>query len=429
MNASDIQNALDRIIKQNRNLDESGLRVLLLASSWENENIETAISMFKARKDQVLSSLDIAEVKDKIKTKEATKQEQINEEVIDLTSKVGVSAIVDEVKSMHEEVVPVVLEKPLTEKAIEKLPELKRTEEAEVEVNKNELILPPSNKESSLGDLLSSSLKEFDKIPDEVFENKRSKGIDLESAPILVKNDGITPILDLKKEAIKNVLEGKTVKPLPKTEIKPEEKKEELVLKNDKPLVVEKTEEKINEALKPVKKEDLPIQKTNKKEETVKENKTKEEPEEMVLIQSGEAPSDHLIPDEETMEKEEKTSLIKDEAPKKPSNKAIEEIPHNLPLKPFDASPHVVAFSEYKEAFHGKEEKDFSVKSINKNSEASNQEVSNKSSFEINTQPVVRFSKKNVPLSKSEKELVITATVLLLFILLLLSYMYSNGRL
>lgn len=432
MNASDIQNALDRIIKQNRNLDESGLRVLLLASSWESDAIESAINIFKARKDAVLSSLPLSESVIEPKVVEIKDADQVISEDGDLALKAGIEEIIDEVKVMEEG--PVISSKdgkqenPKVEikQEVSVVPEIKKEElvispqsEAE-ELNSNEIVLPPSNKESSLGDLLSSSLKEIDKIPDKVFEDKRSKGIDLESAPILVKNDGISNINELKREAIKNVLEGKSVKPLPKEEVKIESKKEEVVLKMEDAVPLKKEE------FSPAKELQASITAPNLTETKEQSSKpVKKEDETKVLIQSAEVASDHLIPDEETMEKEEKTSLIKDESPKKPTNKALEEIPHNLPLKPFDASPHVIPFSEYKETFHGKDEK--VIPHVQNVSGVINS-TNTVASVPVSVPAYVR-SKKPVPLSKSEKELVVMASVLLFVILILLSYMYSNGRL
>lgn len=427
MNASDIQNALDRIIKQNRNLDESGLRVLLLASSWDGDTIESAINIFKARKDSVLSSLPLSESVKAPKMDEVKEVGQVITEEEDLTLKDGIGEVIDEVKVMEEG--SIVFNKDNRQEntkieikqEVSVVPEIKKEEvvvsaqEETEELNSNEMVLPPSNKESSLGDLLSSSLKELDKIPEEVFENKRSKGIDLGSAPILVKNDGVSSVSDLKKEAIKNVLEGKNVKPLPKEESKPEEKKPEVILKKEAIAVVETKASKDAPAVLNAKNEVL---KDAKKEDVSK-----------VLIQSAEMSPDHLIPDEQIMEREEKESLVKNETPKKLTSKALEEIPHNLPLKPFEASPHVIPFSEYKETFHGKDEKVIpQVQNISGVITSTSTVASVPVSVPVYVPAYVR-SKKPVPLSKSEKELVVMASVLLFVILILLSYMYSNGRL
>ena len=420
MNSSDIQNALDRIIKQNRNLDESGLRVLLLASSWDEETIEKAIVVFKDRKDSVLSSLSNDDVKDVVGASLSENSKEDDEPEFLLKDKDDISKVINEVKINQGE--------KIVEKQSEIKNEAKKEDtQVEVEARKEELVLPPSNMEASLGDLLSSSLKEIDKIPDKVFEDKRSKGIDLEKAPILVKNDGVSSVADLKKEAIRNVLEGKKVEPV-KVNIPPV-KQEPVVIKQEKSPIIEVKKEEVS-----LKKEEIPtvkaeikIETTPKKEEIVLDKKL-ENNKDTVLIQSGEAPSDHLIPDEETMEKEEKTSLVKDlnEIPKKISNKAIEEIPHNLPLKPFDASPHVVPFSEYKKSFHGKTEED-KIEVVNQPSVVKQVPVIPSQNY--NVPKVTKLSRKHAPLSKSEKELIVTATTLLFFILLLLSYMYSNGRL
>ncbi len=440
MNAADIQNALDRIIKQNRNLDESGLRVLLLASSWENEDIEKAVGVFKERKDKVLSSLSSEKPQPEKKVINLSdngniEDVQVLDSIVDeALSSPDIAKIIDEVKTetiKEENQIDTSSENNKKDEVsnvdiLEEKPEI----EDVVDKNTGQIVLKPQSKTASLSDLLSSSVKELDKIPDKVFEDKRSKGIDLETAPLLVKNDGVTPVNDLKKEAIKNILDGKKVKPLPQTasvslveneqkinnttkqETKTDLKKEEIIKEIPKDSITEKPKETAD-----IKKD---IEKTEDKKSNTKES--------LVLIQSAEAPSDHLIPDEEEMEKE-KLSLVENvndkEVSKKTFNKIKEEIPHNLPLKPFDESPHVVPFSEYKEIFHGKED------DVPKSKEEV--KVVQKEQTPINLinnhEPVIIRNKKQIPLSKSEKELVFMASVLLFVILLMLSYMYSNGRL
>jgi hypothetical protein len=91
-------------------------------------------------------------------------------------------------------------------------------------------------------------------------------------------------------------------------------------------------------------------------------------------------------------------------------------IPENLPMRPFESSPHVVPFSKYKEAFY--KEETASVQS-EKGEEKSITAQSQEGEGEF----------KKAPLSKGDESIAILAGVMLLVIMLLLGYMYGNGRL
>lgn len=118
----------------------------------------------------------------------------------------------------------------------------------------------------------------------------------------------------------------------------------------------------------------------------------------------------------------EKESLIIREEPPLPPKKQV-ELPENLPLKPFEESSHVWPFSRYKDVFHGE--------TMPQKAE----EVSRQASVELpaqqkdtdNDPQYIHFSK--TPLTKGDEGLIVTACTLFVIILLLLGYMYSNGRL
>ena len=91
------------------------------------------------------------------------------------------------------------------------------------------------------------------------------------------------------------------------------------------------------------------------------------------------------------------------------------EPPANLPLKPFDSTPHIWQFSRYKEVFHGdktplipKEEKVIVVEHQEK--------IAKKGKF------------KRTGFDLEDEGLIFLTGTTLLIILLLLAYMYSNGR-
>lgn len=94
-----------------------------------------------------------------------------------------------------------------------------------------------------------------------------------------------------------------------------------------------------------------------------------------------------------------------------------EDPPHNLPLKPYDSAPHVWSFERYKSIFYG---------DVPKHEEGPKATVSIVPAEHHNhTHVTVELT----PLSKDEMRIVVLATVMLLFIILLLGYMYANGRL
>lgn len=153
--------------------------------------------------------------------------------------------------------------------------------------------------------------------------------------------------------------------------------------------------------------------------------------------------TDHLL-EEGTQEKEEPVSepqsLIKEETPASVSKK--EELPHNLPLRPFETSEHIWPFSRYKDVFYGESEESFVPASPPKSfanettaplplKETKAPAVSPVSSpapsaplaagGEIHITPV--------PKTKGDEKLVMMASIMLLSILLMLGYMYGNGRL
>lgn len=128
-------------------------------------------------------------------------------------------------------------------------------------------------------------------------------------------------------------------------------------------------------------------------------------------------------------------SLITHEEPvqQKVTSKEV-EIPGNLPLLPFESSPHVWSFSRYKDVFHGEtvpkkvEDKPLPQEKevINPPQEVIQEEVSKKHQEES---PDEEITLERTPLTKGDESLVFLAGVMLLVIILILGYMYNNGRL
>lgn len=102
---------------------------------------------------------------------------------------------------------------------------------------------------------------------------------------------------------------------------------------------------------------------------------------------------------------------------KRTDNVHKNEPPENLPLKPFEGTPHVWPFSKYKEVFHGE-----TMSSANQKEEVITAPVLNGE--------VLRKSKiKRNGFGGEDGNLLLLTGITLLIILLLLAYMYSNGRL
>ncbi|MEZ0208549.1 MAG: hypothetical protein ACAH17_00025 [Candidatus Paceibacterota bacterium] len=115
-----------------------------------------------------------------------------------------------------------------------------------------------------------------------------------------------------------------------------------------------------------------------------------------------------------------------------------DELPHDLPLRPFETSDHIWPFSRYKDVFYGEAE---SEKQETKPTlpVVIAKEVVLPVEIKAAPAPVIREVPAPTPVSKQEPlpldsgtgedKLVLVASVMLLAVLLILGYMYSNGRL
>jgi hypothetical protein len=127
--------------------------------------------------------------------------------------------------------------------------------------------------------------------------------------------------------------------------------------------------------------------------------------------------------------------LHEEELPKRGTIKEA-DIPEDLPLLPFESSPHVWSFSRYKNVFHGErasgrdaekpqvdflEQKKEAFPSIAKPQVTPFVPVKKEDDQEVELQ--------KTPLTRGDESLVVLAGVMLLVIILILGYMYSNGRL
>jgi hypothetical protein len=168
-----------------------------------------------------------------------------------------------------------------------------------------------------------------------------------------------------------------------------------------------------------------------KKEETIDLNtellpKIQEEPVFVPEVDNKHLLLDQYAPDTVIVVEKEKESLVSP-APdphlfSKNERKDVEEPPHNLPLKPFETTEQTWSFARYKSIFYG------DVEHLQK------QEVQPKPKVVLSEEkkgrdPTHVVHMAPAPLSRDEEKLVFIAGTMLLAILLLLGYMYSNGRL
>ena len=130
-------------------------------------------------------------------------------------------------------------------------------------------------------------------------------------------------------------------------------------------------------------------------------------------------------------------SLMKSESslPEKKKTKEA-DIPLELPLLPFESSPHVWSFSHYKNTFHGDD------KNSEPKKEPAPPEKKEALFYPVESKPVAaptlsstnnvedeEVSLEKTPLTRGDESLVFLASVMLLVIILILGYMYGKGRL
>lgn len=171
------------------------------------------------------------------------------------------------------------------------------------------------------------------------------------------------------------------------------------------------------------------------------------------------APAQELVAEEieeieeknEVKEKEdlvvEEESLVKEDAfLRQEKSQVWSELPDNLPLVPFESAPHVWSFGRYKDTFYNEpkveEKKTEAVTTtttyVEEKKEASTPAVIVKEipqvpfvsqSIPPKKEPEIEIDFEKIPISRGEESLVVLAGIMLLAIMLILGYMYGNGRL
>lgn len=163
--------------------------------------------------------------------------------------------------------------------------------------------------------------------------------------------------------------------------------------------------------------------------------------------------NDHLLPEGDAEVVETTVSNISEPESLQVDTQmsSREELPHNLPLRPFETSEHVWPFSRYKDVFYGEDD------AVEENIPASTVSSVTPETAPTPTvivevppepqQPIVVENvytrepvappsytvQENIPStyvpSRGDERLIMLASAMLLVILLLLGYLYGNGRL
>ncbi len=169
-------------------------------------------------------------------------------------------------------------------------------------------------------------------------------------------------------------------------------------------------------------------------------------------------PEDIVVEEKKvTHEVQTTQTLIKSQEPQSlieplvttPVRSPEDELPHNLPLRPFESTTHVWPFSRYKDVFHGEvmptkaSQEDKKLKPrLEIREQELEREVQKPIEKEVVRERVIETQKiiekhvvvdhvhiERTPLTGKDEKLIILASTMLLAVLLLLGYMYSNGRL
>jgi hypothetical protein len=135
----------------------------------------------------------------------------------------------------------------------------------------------------------------------------------------------------------------------------------------------------------------------------------------------------------------EPQSLIVQESTNQPQQKFTKKeavIPEDLPLLPFESSPHVWSFSRYKNTFHSDDVKEVTQPPVSQVKQVAQVEHKEVKPISKPVQAPVSTSNddeeiklEKTPMTVGDESLVFLASIMLLVIILILGYMYNQGRL
>lgn len=128
----------------------------------------------------------------------------------------------------------------------------------------------------------------------------------------------------------------------------------------------------------------------------------------------------NIPPIQTTTPSAEPQSLVTNNKTDSTQTKKVEP-PENLPLKPFESADHVWPLSRYNEVFHG------DVPPILSRAESKLVDEHNGKKEDEHEEKIIKL--KRTPFDGEDEGLIILTGISLFIVLLLLAYMYSNGRL
>jgi hypothetical protein len=393
MTLSEIETILEELSVRHTNLDAQLLSTILLASGWEQRTIQDALVLFKQRGGKkVLPSI-------------AVNQSQTTAPVITQPEE-GAKQSVPLTSTPSSIVFPILEHVPVVVPVTAPVPALTPVATPDLEIQHEDI--KPKEVASSAPPLVAST----------------------ETMSFLLSDGTEEGELHTHEE------------PLP---VQPQEKKELPQIKTGVELVEAVIEKSTQEEMSvDVSLPQAPPQKEVTTPKEIQSDMSKKVPQQDIVfpivmekasLPAVEKPSISLnaLPQLTAHPLEE--SLIVQKESIKVSSKP-NHIPADLPLIPFESSPHIWSFAKYKEAFHAdvppEEKTSFFKAPIAENSvplPKNTEKITIKQDFTPHEEVLEELVVEKTPMDKEDESLVFLAGVMLLAIILILGYMYSNGRL
>jgi hypothetical protein len=374
MTVREIENIVRTLCSRHADLDESMLSILLRAGGWEDSLIRDALSIF-ARYQKTRSVLPVG------KLLNPSQQENILPNVLSQNNTLISHSDSLSLKGVSEERgLPTLESRSL-------LPEIMH---------------PDHMLEGRKVDMVNNTYEESLVLVKEVLRNKAVQPVIQGDAEVEV-----SPIKTVEQEQVKELAKTTAAAPPvdPSSSI-PLKQDEEIVYLTQDGHIMEVETDMVVPEKEITNKENFSF--LIKQEQTGATKVIEEKKGDIFILPTTLHPStvDHISHPE--------SLVVHDESRRE--QKQNPAIPENLPMRPFESSPHVVPFSKYKETFYKEE-----IAPVPAG------EVEEKNDHSI-PQPE-HIELKKVPLSTGDEGIAILAGVMLLVIMLLLGYMYGNGRL
>lgn len=399
MTLSEIETTLDELsVRHNKDLTVDLLATLLVSAGWDDKSLKDAVILFKKKgvEERILEAKKRdAEIKAK---KEAERLQQVSH-TLDKKLPEGTDIVF-----LHNDGTEEKKLVPLSE-----TPKVSRNEGEGIPVSS--VVMPKAAQVALQAPVVDKEIatpqKSETPTSDIVFLNHdgtEERKINPQSESVPFTREEPLPAIIKKNDDVVIVPTTEGVfKEIPKTEKEPQEQKVDEAIENSLKKLKKIEEKRAEVSAPPVPSKTLP------KMETAT-------PEHYVPPKVDEAPPSSLV--------------VQPEPPMGRIKTKEAEIPADLPLLPFESSPHVWSFSRYKTVFHGdpveeKQEQEIPQKPIQKPVVVAIETAPN----EMHAKDEEEIAVEKTPLTRGDESLVFLAGVMLLVIILILGYMYSNGRL